>query len=88
MTLSNVQPNSLSGIFLVSGESSYRILHILYDDFPRFFFSLESDLIGFCKSYKMKNAPVKELYQCRQAGIGQVRREIPAYNKPELARPR
>ncbi len=36
------------------------------------FFSPESHLIGFCKSYKMKNTLGKERKQFRQAGVGQV----------------
>jgi hypothetical protein len=51
--------------------------------FPGFFSSLESHLIGFCKSCKLafqdfsfvqkvKNSPVKEGKQCRHAWVGQV----------------
>jgi hypothetical protein len=58
--------------------------------FPGFFLSPESHLIGFCKSYKMASA----IPACHLQASPNHRRwhagawPIPAYDKPELARPR
>jgi hypothetical protein len=55
--------------------------------FPGFFLSLESHLIGFCKSYKMASA--NPACHISAPGPDQFRRhQIAEDDKPESARPR